>query len=80
MVVSPAYFDYQLKAETTRARQRFELFAFGSRDGLEVSRATSAEDADIALGGRLAFHRLQARHFYLRRSLHARVVGRPRVT
>jgi TonB-dependent Receptor Plug Domain len=64
VVVSPAYFDYQLKAETTRARQRFEVFAFGSRDGLEVSRATSAEDVDLAVGGRLAFHRLQARHFY----------------
>ena len=37
IIVSPAYFDYQLKAETTRARQRFELFAFGSRDALEVT-------------------------------------------
>jgi hypothetical protein len=64
VVVSPAYFDYQVKAETTRTRQRLELFAFGSRDGLEVSRATSAEDVDISVGGRLAFHRLQARHFY----------------
>ena len=48
VVVSPTYFDYQLKAETTRARQRFEIFAFGSRDGLEVTRATSAEDADLS--------------------------------
>lgn len=65
VVISPTYFDYQLKAETTRARQRFEIFAFGSRDGLEVTRATSAEDADLSIGGRLAFHRLQLRHFYL---------------
>ena len=64
-VVSPVYFDYQLKAETTRSRHRIELFAFGSHDALEVARATSAEDADMNVGGTIAFHRLQARHFYL---------------
>jgi hypothetical protein len=64
VVVSPAYFDYQLKAERAWSRQRLELFAFGSRDGLKLTRAASSEDADLDLGGRLAFHRLQARHFY----------------
>ena len=61
-------------------RQRFELFAFGSRDGLEVSRATSAEDADLSLGGTLAFHRLQAPPLLLRRSVHARIVGGARAS
>jgi outer membrane receptor protein involved in Fe transport len=64
-IVSPSYFDYQAKAETARARQRFELFAFGSRDSLRVTRAASAEDADYELGGTISFHRLQARHVYL---------------
>jgi hypothetical protein len=63
-LVSPAYFDYQAKAETARAYQRFELFAFGSRDTLKVSRAPSAEDVDMHLGGAIAFHRLLARHTY----------------
>jgi outer membrane receptor protein involved in Fe transport len=63
-IVSPTYFDYQVKAERAWGRQRFELFAFGSRDGLSVSRAGSAEDADLSLGGSLSFHRLQARHLY----------------
>ncbi|HEY0707402.1 MAG TPA: TonB-dependent receptor [Polyangia bacterium] len=63
-VVTPAYFDYQLKAETTRSKQRLEIFAFGSHDGLKVARATSAEDVDMNLGGSTTFHRLQLRHFY----------------
>jgi hypothetical protein len=63
-VVTPAYFDYQLKAETARTGQRFEIFAFGSHDGLKLARATSAEDVDMNLGGRTSFHRLQLRHFY----------------
>jgi hypothetical protein len=63
-VVSPTYFDYQLKAERAWTRHRLELFAFGSRDGLKVSRASSAEDADMQLGGTLTFHRLQIRHLY----------------
>ncbi len=63
-IVSPSYFDYQLKAERTTARQRFEIFAFGARDGLTVSRAGSAEDADMALSGGISFHRLQLRHTY----------------
>jgi outer membrane receptor protein involved in Fe transport len=61
-IVSPAYFDYQVKAERTWQRQRLELFGFGSRDTLKVSRATSAEDADLHLGGAVAFHRFQIRH------------------
>ncbi|HEY0713211.1 MAG TPA: TonB-dependent receptor [Polyangia bacterium] len=64
IVVTPAYFDYQLKAETARTNQRFEIFAFGSRDALKLSRATSAEDVDMNLGGTTTFHRLQLRHFY----------------
>jgi outer membrane receptor protein involved in Fe transport len=63
-VVSPVYFDYQLKAETTRGRGRLQIFAFGSRDSLKVTRATSQEDADFNLGGTLAFHRVQLRHQY----------------
>jgi hypothetical protein len=63
-IVSPTYFDYQVKAERAWDHQRFELFAFGSRDGLKVARATSAEDTDMSLGGSLSFHRLQARHLY----------------
>jgi len=64
IIVSPVYFDYQVKAETASARQRFQLFAFGSRDTLAVTRATSAEDVDLSVGGSLAFHRFQALHFY----------------
>lgn len=63
-IVTPAYFDYQLKAERLWDRQRFELFAFGARDTLEVSRASSGEDADMSLGVSMAYHRLQLRHFY----------------
>jgi hypothetical protein len=63
-VVSPSYLDYQVKAERAGEHQRFELFAFGSRDALTVSRATSADEADYDLGGTIAFHRVQARHFY----------------
>lgn len=63
-IVTPAYFDYQLKAERAWDRQRFELFAFGARDTLELSRASSGEDADMNFGADLAYHRLQLRHFY----------------
>jgi hypothetical protein len=64
-IVSPVYYDYQLKAETTpSARNRFEIFAFGSHDHLKVTQATSAGNADYDLGGTLAFHRLQLRHFF----------------
>ncbi|MCG5055774.1 MAG: TonB-dependent receptor [Myxococcales bacterium] len=61
-VIAPAYFDYQAKAENTSARTRWEIFAFGANDTLKVTRATSAEDADLSLGGGIQFHRLQVRH------------------
>jgi hypothetical protein len=63
-VVAPAYLDYQIKAEHNNATQRWELFAFGARDTLKVTRASSAEDADFSLGGSIAFHRFQIRHTY----------------
>ncbi len=63
-IVTPAYSDYQLKAERIWDRQRLELFGFGVRDGLDVSRASSAEEADMSLATTFAFHRLQLRHFY----------------
>ena len=63
-IVTPAYFDYQVKAERAWDRQRFELFAFGARDALELSRASSGEDADMSLGTSFGFHRLQMRHWY----------------
>ena len=63
-IVTPAYFDYQLKAERTWGRQRFELFGFGVRDTLALSRASSNEDADTRLDVNSAFHRLQIRHHY----------------
>ena len=64
IIVTPAYFDYQLKAERSWDRQRFELFAFGARDGLKVSRASSGEDADMNLATSFTFHRFQIRHLY----------------
>jgi hypothetical protein len=65
-IVSPVYYDYQVKAETTPStHHRFEIFAFGSHDHLAVTQATSAGNADYDLGGTLAFHRLQLRHFFL---------------
>jgi hypothetical protein len=65
-IVSPVYYDYQLKAETTPStRHRFEIFAFGSHDHLKVTQATSAGNSDLDLGGTIAFHRLQLRHIFL---------------
>ena len=64
-IIAPAYLDYQVKAEHSSATQRWEIFAFGARDTLKISRASSAEDADFSLGGSIAFHRLQFRHTYL---------------
>ncbi|MDX2020698.1 MAG: TonB-dependent receptor [Deltaproteobacteria bacterium] len=63
-IVTPAYLDYQIKAEHHDAHQRWDIFAFGARDTLKVVRATSAEDADFSLSGGVQFHRLQVRHTY----------------
>jgi len=60
--VSPAYFDYQLKAQTYDDNDEWEIFAFGAHDTLKMVSTSSAEDADETLGGTLAFHRLQLRH------------------
>lgn len=65
MVLAPSFFDYQLKAETVRGGNRFEIFAFGSHDSLELTQSGSAEDLDFQFGGTLAFHRLQLRHVYV---------------
>jgi hypothetical protein len=61
-IVTPAYFDYQVKAERTWDGQRLELFAFGARDAFKLSRASSEEDADMSLGGSVTYHRFQIRH------------------
>lgn len=63
-IVAPAYLDYQVKAEHTTAQQRWEIFAFGARDALKITRAASAEDVDLSVTGTIAFHRLQVRHTY----------------
>lgn len=63
-VVAPAYFDYQVKAERTFARQRFEVFGFGALDTLKVTRAASDDNTDLSVSGGIQFHRLQFRHTY----------------
>ena len=69
--VSPAYYDYQAKAQAQLGHHMLSLGAYGSQDGLTVARSQDLANVSINFGLNQGFHRLMARdRWRLRDGLH----------
>ncbi|HET6345853.1 MAG TPA: TonB family protein, partial [Myxococcota bacterium] len=61
LTVSPAYYDYQVKAHTQGVSHSDDIFLFGSNDALKFIQGGSLSATGISVGTRQAFHRIYFR-------------------